>query len=122
MATEQNGFKLGSEVAAADLSGSQFRAVRVTSTGINLPAAGGAIDGFLQNKPESGKVCSVAVDGVSKCVASAALAKGAEVSVDATGKVQAAASGHYIVGKLLEASSADGDIVSVLITRPGRLA
>jgi len=122
MATQQPGFRIGHEDAAADLSAKQFFCVKFTSTGVNLAGTGEAIDGILQDKPVSGQPADVMVTGVSKIVASAALAKGALVSCDAAGKAKAAATTEYIIGRLLEASGADGDVVSVSITRPGRLA
>lgn len=123
MATEQLGFSIGSEVADADLSAKQFYGVKFSSTGVALCSTAGEVcDGFLQNKPVLGETCNVMVFGKTKAVAGAALAKGALVSITAAGKLKAAASGEYVVGKLLEAAAADGDIVGLLVTRPGRVA
>jgi hypothetical protein len=123
MATEQLGFRIGSEVAAADLSTKQFFGVKFTATGVALcSVAGEQCDGFLQNKPAAGAVCNVAVDGKSKAVAGGAIAKGARVTVTAAGKLAVAASGNYVLGIALEAATADGDIIGVLINRTGRVA
>lgn len=123
MALEQPLFCDGNEVAAADLSTKQFYAVKLTSTGYALcSVAGEPCDGILQDDPLSGKVCNVMVHGISKAIAGGAIAKGANVTVDANGKLAVAASGNYILGRLKEAATADGDIVTLLINRHGRLA
>ncbi len=122
MALEQLGLVLGNELAASDLSGAQYQACRITALGVALAGAGEDVDGVLQNKPLSGEACALCVNGKSKIKVAGALAKGTLVAVDATGKAVAAASGDYILGKLLEASSGADEVVSVLLTRPGRLA
>lgn len=122
MATEQLNFCLGTELASVDLSAGQFLAAKIVAGGIALCGAGEACDGLIQNKPLAGVAVDLAVQGRSKCIAGAALAKGVFVTPNAAGKLVAAAAGNYILGRLAEASSADGDIVSVLMTRPGRLA
>lgn len=48
--------------------------------------------------------------------ASGAIAVGTKVALDpSTGKVAAAASGEVVVGKLLDASAADGDLVRMIV-------
>lgn len=122
MATEQLGFRIGSEVAAADLSAKQFFAVKFGASGVALcSVAGEQCDGFLQNKPEAGVAASVAVTGKSKGVAGAAITKGARVTVTAAGKIVTATAGDYVLGVALEAAGADGDIIGVLINRTGRI-
>ncbi|MCK4517852.1 DUF2190 family protein [Candidatus Babeliales bacterium] len=119
MATEVLGLKIGSEVASVDLSAHQYKCVLFTATGVALTAVNGKCDGVLQNKPAAGASCTVAVYGKSKVVAAAAILKGANVTVDAAGKVKTAAIGNFILGTAMEAASADGDIISVIMTRPG---
>lgn len=110
--------------AAADLSTKQFFIVKMTATGVNLAGNGEQALGVLQNKPDAlGKAATVAsVGSTSKVVAAVALAVGADVSSDAAGKAAASASGEYILGKALTASAADGDLITLHITMPGRLA
>jgi len=122
MAYEQQGFKIGTEVAAADLSSNQYYCVELSSTGWVLTGDGEAVDGVLQDKPESGQSAEVMIDGVSKCVSAAAIAKGANVSSAASGKVETSATGNYILGRALEASGGDGEVIAVALTKPGRLA
>lgn len=110
-----------SEVASTDLSTSQYLAVRVGATGLALAGAGEQADGVLQDKPASGDVGSYAAWGRSKVVLGATLAKGAQVTPNAAGKMVAATSGDYILGTLIEGGDAD-EVGSVLLSRPGRLA
>lgn len=122
MAYEQQGFKHGSEVASADLSGNQYYCVALGASGYALAGLGAAVDGILQDKPGSGESCSVQVDGISKAVAGAAIAKGDAVACDAAGKLKVAATGEYILGRALQAAGADGEVIAVLMSRPGRSA
>ena len=123
MATEILGLKIGTEVAAADLSTHQFKCVNFSATGVALGASLGAhCDGILQNNPKAGVPCTVAIHGKSKVVAAAAILKGAEVTVDAAGKVVTALTTNFILGVAMEAAAADGEVISVLMTRPGKKA
>lgn len=122
MAYEQRGMSVGQEVAAADLSAKQFYLVAMSSTGWNVAGAGTYVDGALQNKPASGAVCDVMVDGISKVVAGAAIAKGARIASTAAGKAVTAVTNDYSFGVALQAALADGDIISVLIVHQGKAA
>lgn len=117
MATEQMGFNIGTEVAAADLSAKQFFAMKYTSSGVNIAtAAGEPILGILQNKPVSGAVADVCTLGVCKAVAGAAITKGAKLMTDANGRViTAATTGSTIIGWALEAAGASGDIITIAL-------
>tara|TARA_R100000951_G_scaffold110822_1_gene109136 strand:+ start:680 stop:1096 length:417 start_codon:yes stop_codon:yes gene_type:complete len=57
--------------------------------------------------------------GTHKVVASAALAQGADAFTAASGKVGASASTSFRIGVLLEASSADGDVVEMVFINDG---
>lgn len=117
MAYEIPCFKLGTEVAASDLSSYQFYALKVTASGVALAGAGEAIVGILQNKPISGEAAEIVVSGVSKAVSGAAFSKGALLEVDANGKLIAASStiGYKLVGIALEAATGANQVVSVLL-------
>ena len=56
---------------------------------------------------------------VSKMVAGAAITIDGEVMVNSTGKGITATATNYIVAYALEAASADGDIISVLLRSSG---
>ena len=117
MAFQTPGYKLPAHAAGADLRTHQFKAVIISTSTVNqvtLPAGGEKIAGVLQNKPNTNQAAEVVVDGVSKAIAGAAIAQGAEVEVDSAGKVITLAAG-VSVGIALIAASADGDIISVLL-------
>ena len=122
MATEENLQNIGSQLAASDLSGKHYHLVTFGASGVALTGAGDPVGGVLQNKPLAGIPATVTINGRPKAVAGAAILKGAQVSSDANGKLRTAVSGDYILGQAAEAAGADGDIISVIMTRPGRLA
>jgi len=124
MAVEKVGETLPGVEAAADLSTHQFKFVKMTSTGINICGAGEAAVGVLQNKPSAlGQAATVWGAGtVSKVVAGAAVAKGAKVTPDATGRAVTAASGNYEAGQALDASTGAGQLISVWYNPQGRAA
>ena len=87
MATEAQGFIL-SLPAAADLSGDQYNAIVIDSSGdAAIAGAGIAIAGLLQNKPDAaGKAASVQIDHVSKYVAgTGGVTAGDELETEAGG-------------------------------------
>jgi len=110
--------------AGQDLSAKQYYFVSLASDGqVDPTGAGLGVDGVLQDDPAvAGYGALVMINGVSKVVAGAVITRGADVASDASGKAVASTSGDYIVGTALEAATADGDIIAVLITRAGRTA
>lgn len=80
--------------AGADLSAKQFYAVKLDSAAaVVLAGAGEAAIGILQNNPTSGQAATVAIAGRSKMVAGAAVASGARVASNASGKGVTATAG-----------------------------
>lgn len=105
--------------ANADLSTSQYRFVKLNSSGnIVAATAAGAADGVLQNKPNAAGVAgAVAIAGVSQVEASAAITAGDDVAVATGGKAATATSGDIVVGRAMQSASGDGSIIAVLIVR-----
>lgn len=103
--------------AAADLSGNQFYGVKLTAAHtVNVAGNGEKIVGVLQNKPAAaGNAATVVLDGITKAVAGAAISVGDEVSLDANGKFVTAAIGDTVAGVAVDAASADGDVISVVL-------
>jgi Uncharacterized conserved protein (DUF2190) len=104
--------------ASADLSASQFRVVKLGSTGIAVAtAATDNIVGVLQDKPAAaGRACQVMVHGISRVVASAAITKGAFLTATTGGKVvTTTTAGQHIIGTAVEDAAADGDVIACLI-------
>jgi hypothetical protein len=110
--------------AAEDLSDDKYHFVVLTSTGtIRRPDTAAEVAvGVLQNAPESGEAAVVRVIGVSKIVANDALAIGKFVGPEYVGAADAgkaqdnSASPAYARGILLEASAAEDDLASVLLS------
>ena len=115
MAFEIPGFSMSLE-ASGDLSAAQFHCVEVDSNGqvTVANAAGESVFGILQNNPNAqGVAASIMKDGVSKCVAGAAVVAGNLVQTNASGRVIPVASGDFVVGRALDSVGADGEIVSI---------
>ena len=110
--------------AGEDLSNDQYRFVVLDSTGvIRRPNAGTDIPlGILQNAPTLGQAAHVMVEGISKFEAGGALGVGALVMLDYTsatdaGKaVDSAGNLDRTRGIVLEASGAEGDLGTLLLT------
>lgn len=106
-------------VAGQDLSAHQYRFVTMASDGqIDFTGAGLAADGVLQDKPAAaGRACQVGIDGITRIVAGAAIAKGALVESDSAGRAVTRSSGVPL-GRLQEVSAlAAGDIVPLLLNQ-----
>lgn len=139
MATEQN-LTCVTFLAAGDLSTKQYYLMKLSDadTVDTQDAAGGICVGALQNKPSAaGEAATVAVYGVTKVVASAALTAPLFVKATAAGKIADASEavvdtsdsgiaadpviGSNVFGLLLDDAGADGDVVRVLITHSGAI-
>lgn len=121
MAREVNIFTK-SVIAAADLSSSQFCAVKLdTSAKAALPGAGGQCFGIIQNKPKAAESASVMVLGQSKMVVgSAGVTMGDQITPDTAGKAVTAVSTNYVLGLALE-TGVSADIISVLLLPGGKV-
>lgn len=120
MATENPIYVDSSKLAAADLSGHQYRFVKETANGIEAIAA--VTDrpaGILQNDPKQGESAQVMKIGKSKLVAGAAIAITALVGTDATGKGDTKVPGtdttEYVCGSASEAAGNANEIISVYV-------
>lgn len=78
-------------------------------------SAGGAVDGILQNQPDTGEDAVVMVDGVSKVVLAGTLTAGVRVAVEATDrKMEAKGDDDTVVGILLEGGDEDDQVNCLL--------
>jgi hypothetical protein len=117
MAFEIPGFKLGTQVANADLA-DRYRFVTINSSGkiAQVGTAGAKAAGVLQSPALADKAAEVMVSGVSKVEAGAAIAAQGNVTSDATGRAIAASTAtHSINGVALETAAAAGEVIAVLI-------
>jgi len=111
--------------AAADLSDKQFYIVEITGADtVNVcDAATDVPFGVLQNDPKSGETAVIAyADGeITKVVSdgsATAIAIGDQLGTNASGKaVKKTLSGELVLGRALEASSADGIIIAMVIEK-----
>lgn len=106
--------------AGADLSTKQYTFVKLSgSTVISAAAATDLPIGVLLNDPASGETAAVAVSGVVKLKASAAIAVGALVGTTSTGTGVTLVAGtdttKYILGRAVTAAGAAGDIITVAV-------
>ena len=84
-------------IASVDLSALQHRVVRVTG---DLADNNAEAYGVLQNKPANGEHATVAVSGIMKAVAGAAVAAGVSLAVTNSGFIITATSGTGVsIGK-----------------------
>lgn len=102
--------------AGEDLSSKQYYIVQLDSSG-DLEVGEGATDlivGVLQNTPESGQAACYRFAGTTKVIASAAVAIGALVTSAADGEaVTTTTDKDVVIGRALEAASAQGDIFEI---------
>jgi hypothetical protein len=110
-----------SRVAGADLRTSQFRAVKLNSSGnVVIAAAGDFAIGILQNNPNSGELATVAIHGISKASADAAVTAGVRVTPTADGQLATATvATDNTLGVALEAAGAANVIFAVLLLQAG---
>ena len=116
MATENNLTSI-SLAAAADLSAAQYKIVQINSSGqAALANATSLTVGVLQNKPTAaGRIATVAVHGVCKCVAGGSITAGARLTSDANGNaVAASTAGDAVIGVALDSASS-GDVFRMLV-------
>jgi hypothetical protein len=109
--------------ASGDLSGKQFHIMRANGEGTCAQASLStdlAIIGVLQNKPQNAERATIAVEGVSKVVAGGALTANALITSNSSGRAAAVSSGSsdLVIGRVLEAAGADGEIVPALLSFP----
>lgn len=116
-AFEVAGFKPGVLKAGADLSGDQFRAVKVAADGdVERCGAGEASIAILQNKPIENEAVELECDGISKAVAGAAIANaGVELMADAQGRLIVATSGNRVVAVALTSAAGAGELIAVKV-------
>src|ERR1051326_4122639 len=114
--------------AAADLRTNQYNFVKLDANGnVGLASAGGEkVLGGLQTKPNTGETAVVRVIGVSKVVASAAIAAGDYIATTAAGLgktasrlAQATGNASNVIGMALRAAGGANVIIAVDIQRTG---
>jgi hypothetical protein len=82
-------------------------------------AATQTLVGIIQNAPLAGEHATICPLGISKAVAGAAVAVGAKVTTNGSGRVITISSGAGLLGYALEAAGADGDTIAVQVVAGG---
>ena len=114
--------------AGAQINEGAFLAAKFDGDGNIVPcsAKGEAAVGIIiptnDNAILAGADVDVQVMYMGLWKAGEAFAAGAALTTDARGRAVAAASGDDVLAQALEASAADGNVVSIQITKAGKLA
>jgi hypothetical protein len=101
-------------VGAAALA-DPYLLVKTPAAVVISAAASDAVLGVAQDSAGNGDQVPVALAGVTKAVAGAAINKGAVIQPAAAGKVITQTSTNPKIGIALEAASGDGHIIDVLL-------
>lgn len=114
---------------AIDLSGSQFRFVNIDVNGrAVLPTNGGRAVGVNNSNvngavlaaltPAQYAVADVQIEGVAKVVCAAAVNAAVAVSSSATGRYQAATTGHVVVGIARTTTANANEVGEIILVSP----
>lgn len=118
MAYEIPGFSFALP-AGADFAtgGVQFRFVSVAANGTAIvPTLGGPVVGVRYTRSKLGAATTIVNSGIAMVESGdATIVAGTLVTTDATGRALTAGTGNYVAGQALEASSATGIVIAVLL-------
>ncbi len=110
-------------LAGADLSSDQYKFCYLSAakTVLRVATSGASSIGSLQNEPAAaGRAAEVAFSGRVKVLAGAAVAAGAKVMSDATGRAVTATDDSQVLGTAVIAGAAAGDVMEVLLSLGGQ--
>lgn len=112
------------EVAGAEIKNAAHKAVSYNADGkVILPAAAGdpAVGFILSDTLDlaDGDETNILIKDIGLGEASAAIAKGAAVTVTTAGTLAKAESGNFILGFAMTAASAAGELIQVQLTKSG---
>ncbi len=123
MAYEIPGFSFPLPSGADFRGAAQFRFCNVDGTGKAVnPAAGGDVIGVRQNRPRLNEATTIVHNGISFVEAGGAIAAGAIVATDATGRAVVPAVGNRGVGRALVSAYGAGVQIAVLLLTLGAVA
>lgn len=106
----------GTPGAASPNIGHMYKFVKITARHtVGLSDAAGVAVGVLQSKPQVvGQAATVAISGISVVRSGAAIAVGALVEADSTGRAVTRTAGE-ILGTAIEAATGADQLISVLL-------
>lgn len=112
--------------SADDLTAKRFHIARSAGErfcGIASVSTDSKIVGIIDNAPASGQAAAVCYSGEMQLVAGgSAVGSNAWVTANSAGRAVNAASGDMVVARAMQASAADGDVISVVAYNPFRLS
>jgi len=116
MSTTTNNTHIG-VFPAADANLVRYTAVKIVAGEIDTAGAAGQAFGICDlADPIAGQAVQVQVSGIAKVISAATIAADVQVTIDANGKLSAAATtGQFILGQTLESSVA-GQVTEVYLT------
>jgi len=107
-------------LASATLAAKQYYCVKLASTAGEVIVGAAATDvcfGIVQNDPGAAEEALIAIHGAVKASAEASVSYGDELACSTTGRVKTTTTENDdVIGIALEASSAAGDIIGILLT------
>ena len=110
--------------ASATLAAKQYYAVKLASTAGEVAVCSSGTDvviGLVQNDPAAGEAADVAALGVALGYASTAITRGTALATNTTGQLETTSTDNYqVIGIALEAATAAGDIIRVLLNGAAR--
>ena len=119
----QEALKVISVGAYGDHSSNQYKFVAAGANGFTLQSTnGGFCLGVLQDKPgATDRMGRVAINGVTRVKAGAAIAKGAKIQSNSSGLAITAAFSGYVMGEALEAATAANDVIAMKLNTPTKV-
>jgi hypothetical protein len=121
MASYGKYFTIPGAIAGESFAAKQYYVCKVGTTAQEVKVAGTAatdlVIGVIQNDPADGGEAEVACMGVAKAAAETGITYGDYLTTSSTGRVKTTTTdGDSLVGMALEASSAAGDIIKVVVS------
>ncbi|MHB0954233.1 MAG: DUF2190 family protein [Allorhizobium sp.] len=123
----ENRLKTVTLISGADYSdgSAHYRFIKLTSTPgtfVRCSVAGEDADGVCQDEPGSDHASCIAIGGISKVVAGAAITAGAKITTDDQGRAVTATTGNSVLGIAIHDAAAAGIIIPVLVEKNGQAA
>jgi hypothetical protein len=120
MGFEIPGFKVGTQVAAANLTANRFVTFNTAGKVAQVGTAGAKADGVVTDAVSADEATPVETHGVAMVEAGAAIANCGPVTSDNQGRaIATTTAGHHLNGIALETAAAAGEIIAVLVTYKG---
>jgi hypothetical protein len=120
MATYGDYGTLGGVKASATLAAKQYHCVKLSSTAGEIKICSSTVDaiiGLVQNDPAAGQPAEVAAWGVALGIAGGSITAADKLTCNKTGELETTTTGgRPIVGTALEAATAQGDRIAVLVS------